>query len=138
MTSTQPAAIVYELYSNWRQNPTGGLAEGVRLALKYRLYVPSTAYCLREELVELKESTWTTTTSNHDLVLAKDVATDKYVCCLYLRGYHLQAFTRKAYRRKGIAKEAIKRFGELPEDVYALGGVKGANKFWDKAGIKNC
>ncbi len=138
-TSEEPAQqIVYELYSNNLPGRDGSLMQGVLLALKHRLYVPSIDFCMREEFVDLKhDKVHTETTNDHHMVLAKDTQSGKYVCCLYLRVLHMQAFTRKAYRKRGIAKAAVKRFGELPEGVYALSGIKGAYLFWEKAGIKS-
>ena len=123
----------YELYDNFSADRTGPLLEGVELALKNRLYVPSVRYCLREELIELRD--YAAHTKDHRIALARDVATGKHVCCIYLKIYHLQSFTRKAYRKKGIARSTISRLGMLSEDVYAMGGIDGAMDFWKKVGI---
>lgn len=129
----QSTNLLYELYDNTSEDKTGPLTRGVELALKHRLYVPSTNYCLREELFELKE--YAEKTTEHRIALARDSSTGKYVCCIYLKHWHLQSFTRKAYRKRGIARNTIKRLGTLPTEVYALGGIEGAFTFWEKVGI---
>jgi GNAT superfamily N-acetyltransferase len=128
-----PENLLFELYDNTSDDKTGPLTRGVELALKHRLYVPSLNYCLREELIELKD--YAASTTEHRIALAKDMTTGKYVCCIYLKHWHLQSFTRKAYRKKGIAKATIKRLGKLPDEVYALGGIEGALTFWERVGI---
>jgi len=129
----KPLQIQYELYDNISADKDGGLLEGVKLALKNRLYVPASNYCLREELQELRQHA---TTYKHDrIALAKDTSTGKYVCCIYLKFHHLQSFTRKAYRKRGIARATITRMGQLPKEVYAMDGIEGSYKFWEKVGI---
>lgn len=130
---TQPENLLFELYDNSSADKTGPLIKGVELALQHRLYVPSINYCLREELIELKS--YAALTNDHRIALAKDITTGKYVCCIYLKHWHLQSFTRKAYRKKGIARATIKRLGKLPDEVYALGGIEGAFTFWERVGI---
>lgn len=129
----KPLQIQYELYDNTSLDKDGTLLEGVSLALKHRLYVPSSNYCLREELVELKR--YAAKDIDNRIALAKDMATGKYICCIFLHYFHLQSFTRKAYRNNGIARATIARLGILDKGVYAMSGIKGSEKFWKKVGI---
>lgn len=129
-----PTSLKYELYDNFSDDRSGDLVSGAILALKHKLYVPSADYCLYEELIDIREN-GEPEPNIYRIVLAKDLDTDKYVCCIFLMHHHLQSFTRKAYRKRGIAKAAIARLGKLSESVYAMGGARGSYEFWEKVGV---
>lgn len=111
------------------------LADGIKLALKHRLYVP--AWGLVNSLKRFR--TITDTASKLVLVFVDDIPialawreTDNAVWD-YGR---VLAYCKPAYRRRGYGSLCVRTLGPNQHDYAEVGGV-GSEPFWNYCGVKS-
>lgn len=101
------------------------LSEGATLALKHRLYV--SGWCLSGELRYLRDNEHT------DAEIAIGFLDGEPVSVIMRQYSKVQAFCRKAVRKKGYSTKCLQALRSKP--TFAEEGTDGSCVFWNKNGI---